>query len=69
MATLLYCAECDRPLTKATVQIPTRDGTLSYGPKCGARFIVKKERKPRKPSVRKPKPKPDYGQQDWINQL
>lgn len=30
----MKCVHCGRPLTKATVTMPSRNGHLAWGPKC-----------------------------------
>jgi hypothetical protein len=38
------CADCNRPLLKAALQIESRHGPLSFGPKCARRYIVRPTR-------------------------
>lgn len=65
------CARCHRTLTaEPAATVPTREGTLSYGPVC-ARLLGLLDRMGSEsrarviaPSRRRPKPDPD--QLDWI---
>lgn len=63
MTALLYCGECGRRLLRAAFSMPTKDGVLSFGPKCAARFVIKPKRA-RMFTVRKARPKRDTGQGD-----
>jgi hypothetical protein len=40
----MKCADCKRPLLRATLQLPTRAGVLSFGPTCAKRYIVRPTR-------------------------
>lgn len=60
----MHCLACGRPLTKFSVSYPTRDGVVGYGPRCGRKFMVRKERG-RAVVVRR-RGRPDDRQMDWI---
>jgi hypothetical protein len=65
----MKCADCSRPLLKAALQIESRHGPLSFGPKCARRYIVRRAAG-KKTSVRNHRPvAKDSRQLDWVEAL
>lgn len=50
----MRCADCNKPLFRAALQLPTRAGVLSFGPKCAKRYIVRPTRSMFKVLERRP---------------
>ena len=47
------CIACGRSLTRAAFTMPSRNGLLAWGPKCGAE-LVRQRRKPAKTRDERP---------------
>ena len=64
----MKCADCSRPLLKAALQIESRHGPLSFGPKCARRYIVRRAAGKRAPASHR-RVVQDSRQLDWVEAL